>query len=123
MSVSPPDVTDDEKPQVWDDFNDRVNMTPKELEDWLGTDESKAAGWHGSDGGQEESTGHEMGRHLVEVKRTKKGDLTDEQYGYMKKAVNYIGRHSKQRPDRSDEELADMTWTHSLKNWGHDPLK
>ena len=118
--INTPDVADDEKQEVYTEFNDKVNMTKTELEDWLDTDESKAAGQHDGD---DESTGHAMGRHIVEIKDTKKDDLTDAQYGYMKKAVGYIARHSKQRPDKGDEELKDMTWTHSLKNWGHDPLK
>ena len=29
---------------VWDEFREAVNMTPKELEDWLTTDESQAVG-------------------------------------------------------------------------------
>jgi Protein of unknown function (DUF3140) len=31
---------------VQGEFDDAVNMTPKQLEDWLGTDASKAAGQH-----------------------------------------------------------------------------
>jgi hypothetical protein len=41
----------------------------------------------------------------------------------MKKTSGYIARHLAQRPDRSKGELEDMAWTHSLRNWGHDPLK
>ena len=116
-------MSDDEKQDVYDDFNDAVNMTPKELEEWLETDESKEAGWHGSDGEKDESVGHESGRRIVEIKHTKKADLSQDDYQHMQKVVGYVHRHSKQRPDHSDEELEGMTWTHSLKNWGHDPLK
>ena len=42
------------------------------------------------------------------------GDL-----GHMKKVNAYV----KQQPDKSKGELEDATWTHSLRNWGHDPLK
>ena len=41
--------------EIWDEWQDLVNMAPKELEDWLETEESKSVG--DSDGG--ESTGHE----------------------------------------------------------------
>ena len=47
-------MTDDEKSEVYDEFRDCVNMQPKELDDWLDTEESKSVG--DSDGG--ESTGH-----------------------------------------------------------------
>jgi hypothetical protein len=41
----------------------------------------------------------------------------------MQKVIGYIHRHLKQKPDKSDKELAETNWTYSLKNWGHDPLK
>ena len=106
--------------EVWDDFKDAVNMSPKQLEDWLETDESKAVGQ--KDGGGE-STGHESGRRIVEILRTKKGELTEDDAAHMKKVVGYVARHSKQRPDKSDDELEHTRWTASLKNWGHDPLQ
>ncbi len=102
------------------EFGDRVNMTPKELESWLGTDESKAVG---QKDGDEESVGHASGRRIVELLRTKKADLSDDDIDHMRKVNGYVARHLKQRPDHPDEELAGMKWTHSLKNWGHDPLK
>ena len=113
-------MSDDEKQDVYDDFNDAVNMTPKELENWLETDQAKEAGDHG-DGG--ESTGHKSGRRIVEIKHTKKADLSDADYDHMKKVVGYVKRHLEQKPGKSKDELEGMTWTHSLKNWGHDPLK
>ena len=105
--------------EVWDDFKDAVTMSPKELEDWLATDESKQVGQ--KDGGGE-STGHESGRRIVEILRTRKGDLTEDDAAHMKKVVGYVARHTAQRPDKSDDELAHSRWTASLKNWGHDPL-
>ena len=118
------DRTDDDKQSLYEEFNDRVNMTPKELEEWLDTDESQDAGWHGGDGDDSgESVGHESGRHILRIKRKRKAELTDDDYNHMNKVVNYINRHTAQRPDHPPSELKDMTWTHSLKNWGHDPLK
>lgn len=107
----------DDHEQIWTEFRDGVNMTPKELETWLDTDESKAVGQ--KDGGGE-SVGHDSGRKIIEIKDTKKADLTDAQWAHMKKVVGYIARHSKQRP-KGDVE--DTKWRYSLMNWGHDPLK
>ena len=101
-------------------FGDAVNMTRKELEDWLQTDASKAAGQH--DGGGE-STGHASGRRIVEILGRRKDDLTDEDVVHMRKVHGYVRRHLEQKPDKSGAELEDATWTHSLRNWGHDPLK
>ena len=117
------DRSDDERQEIYDTFNDGVNMTPKELEEWLETEESKDAGWTGGDDSGGETVGHKSGRRILEIKDTKKDDLTEDDYDHMNKVNGYIGRHTKQRPDHPDDELKDMTWTHSLKNWGHDPLK
>lgn len=107
--------------EVWADFREAVNMTPKALEDWLETDESKQVGQKSSGGG--ESTGHHSGRRILEVLRTKKADLTDDDAAHMRKVVGYVQRHSAQRPDKSAADLEHARWTASLKNWGHDPLK
>ena len=98
-------------------FSDAVNMTASELEDWLQRDESKAVGQK-DDGG--ESTGHEMGRHIVDLLRTRKDDLTDEDLERMRKVHGYVARHIEQRPSG---DVTDTPWRHSLMNWGHDPLK
>ena len=105
--------------EVWDDFNQAVNMTPKQLEQWLGSDESKAVGQ--KDGGGE-STGHESGRRIVKILQTRKSDLTEDDAAHMKEVIGYVARHTAQRPDKTDDELAHSRWTASLKNWGHDPL-
>ena len=105
----------DKKDEVYSDFYDCVNMQPKELEEWLDTDESKSVG--DSDGS--ESTGHKSGRRIVEIKNTKKADLTDSQYEHMQKVVGYIHRHLAQKPSG---DIEDSDWRYSLMNWGHDPL-
>ena len=110
-------MSDDEKQTTWDEFREAVNMAPKEIEDWLGTDESQAVGQK-DDGG--ESVGHASGRRIVRIKRTKKADLADDDYRHMRKVVGYVHRHMAQGPE-SDVEHSD--WRYSLMNWGHDPLK
>ena len=102
-----------------EEFDDLVNMTPKELEDFLETDESKAVGQKGDDGG--ESTGHASGRRIVEIKRTKKADLTEADEEHKTKVATYIKRHLGQGGPADDVEHS--RWRHSLMNWGHDPLK
>ena len=102
------------------EFGDAVNMTAGQLETWLDTDESKAVGQSDGSG---ESTGHASGRRIVELLRTRKDDLTEDDLAHMRKVVGYVKRHTAQRPDKSDDELAHARWTASLKNWGHDPLR
>ncbi|MDX1540287.1 MAG: DUF3140 domain-containing protein [Geminicoccaceae bacterium] len=109
-------MEDDEKQAVRDEFRNIVNMTPKQLEDWLETEESQAVGQK-DDGG--ESVGHESGRKIVQIKRKNQADYTDDDYAHMKKVIGYVHRHAKQRPKG---DVSDTRWRYSLMNWGHDPL-
>ncbi len=109
-------MDDDKKDEVYSDFYDCVNMQPKELEEWLETEESKSVG----DNDSGESTGHRSGRRIVEIKNTKKAELTDSQYEHMQKVVGYVHRHKAQKPSG---DIEDCDWRYSLMNWGHDPLK
>ncbi len=111
-------MSDDDADAVRKDFDDAVNMAPKELEEWLGTDRSQEVGWGDEGGG--ESVGHHSGRRIVEIKRTKKDDLTDDDLAHMRKVVGYVKRHLAQRPSG---DVEDTKWRASLMNWGHDPLK
>ncbi|WP_020568930.1 DUF3140 domain-containing protein [Neolewinella persica] len=108
-----PDKSHDE---IYTNFYDTVNMAPKELEEWLETDESKSVG--DTDNG--ESTGHRSGGRIVKIKRKKKEELTDADYEHMNKVIGYIHRHRAQRPDG---DVSGTNWTFSLKNWGFDPTK
>jgi uncharacterized protein DUF3140 len=108
-------VADDD---TYQEFEQAVNMTAGELETWLGSDESAEVGQKSSGGG--ESTGHESGRRIVEILRTKKADLSDDDYEHMSSVVAYVKRHSAQRPSG---DITDTRWRYSLMNWGHDPEK
>jgi hypothetical protein len=109
-------VTDDQETTI-KEFDDAVNMTRKELDDWLKSDESGEVGQK-KDGG--ESTGHESGRMIVDILDKKKADYTDDDLAQMRRVVSYVHRHLAQRPDGNVKETR---WRYSLMNWGHDPLK
>jgi hypothetical protein len=104
-----------DRDEIWSEWTELVNMAPAELETWLETEESRSVG--DSDGG--ESTGHASGRRIVALRRTKKDDLSDDDWAHMGKVVGYIKRHCAQGPDR---DLETSRWRYSLMNWGHDPL-
>lgn len=55
-------MADDDPKTIEEEFDEAVNMTPKELEDWLETDESKSVGQKDGNG---ESVGHDSGRRIV----------------------------------------------------------
>jgi hypothetical protein len=105
-----------DRQQIVEEFEEAVNMTRKELEYWLQTDESRSVGQ--SDGG--ESKGHESGRKIVEILGKNKSDYTDDDVDHMRRVVNYVHRHQAQEPSG---DVEDSTWRYSLINWGHDPHK
>ena len=98
------------------EFNEAVNMTAKQLENWLETDESRSVGQ--KDGGGE-STGHRSGRRIISLLGKRKDDLTEDDLAHMRKVNGYVTRHLAQRPDG---DITDTAWRYSLMNWGHDPL-
>jgi hypothetical protein len=96
----------DERQQTIDDFRDNVNMTRKELEDWLQTDESKSVGQGGG-----ESKGHESGRRIVQLLEKNKSDYAGDDVEHMKKVNSYVKRHMGQGPQGDPE---DSKWRYSL---------
>ncbi len=105
-------------------FKERVNLAPAALERWLETTESKTVGQKsgGSAGAwaSGESVGHESGRRIVKLLRTRKADYDDADIDHMRKVNGYIARHLAQRPSG---DVTVSRWRYSLMNWGHDPTK
>ena len=112
-------MSDESPDEIRRAFEDAVNMTPSELERWLESEDSQAVGWKDGDGG--ESVGHESGRRIVAIKRTKRDDLTEDDLAHMRKVTGYVRRHLAQGGPKEDAEHS--RWRYSLMNWGHDPLK
>ena len=98
----------DDRQQTIDAFEDAVNMTRKELEDWLGTEESQSVGQ-----GNGESKGHESGRRIVKLLKKNKSDYTDDDVEHMQKVNSYVKRHLGQGPKNDPE---DSKWRYSPIN-------
>lgn len=107
----------DEMNSALQDFKEAVNMTVKEIERWLQTEESQSVGQDSGDG---ESKGRKSGRYTIELLSKKKSDYNSDDLQQMKRVVSYVHRHSAQRPAG---DIEDTNWRYSLMNWGHDPLK
>jgi hypothetical protein len=81
--------------QVVEEFDKAVNMSSKELEEWLETEEFMEVGQKDSGG---ESKGHESGREIVGILRKDESDYTEEDLEHMRRVVSYVYRHQAQRP-------------------------
>lgn len=110
-------LNDNEKKEVKDEFNEVVNMSVTQIEKWLTTEESTSVGQKKE--GDAESIGHKSGERIIDILGKKTADLSDDDYGHMRKVISYVRRHSAQKPEHADGS----NWEYSLKNWGHDPAK
>lgn len=100
------------------EFHKVVNMTPRTLENWLRTDESRQVGQKEHEG--DESTGHASGRRIVAILRGRQNGHDEDDLDHMRKVIGFVHRHLAQRPSGS---VVDTPWRYSLMNWGHDPLR
>lgn len=107
----------EEQKSIRQEFNENVNMAPKELEEWLKTEESRSVGQDSGDG---EAIGHKSGKKIIKIRNKKKDELTQGDYDHMKKVNSYVSRHTAQGPSTDKKE---SPWRYSLMNWGHDPCK
>ena len=110
-------MTTEEQEEIYQEFKEKINMSPSEIEDWLNTEESKSVGIDSGDG---ESKGRKSAKSIIEIRRKNKDELTKDDYSHMKKVNAYVKRHSAQKPSG---DIEDSNWRYSLMNWGHDPLK
>lgn len=108
----------DEDKKHLDDFHQAVNMTAKQLTDWLKTEESRSVGQKDSE--KSESTGHESGRNIVHLLQKNKNEFTAEDIHQLARVNSYIHRHLAQKPSG---DVTETRWRYSLMNWGHDPLR
>jgi hypothetical protein len=98
--------------QVVEEFDEAVNMSPKELEEWLEIEESKEVG---QKDGASESKGHESGRKIVEILGKDRSDYTDENIDYnIRRVVSYVHRHQAQK-SKSDVETPSGATPYELR--------
>ncbi|KXT02616.1 hypothetical protein AC579_5448 [Pseudocercospora musae] len=101
------------------EFNELVNMSAKELKDWLGSDESIGSGWD-KDDGSGETIGHESGRRIIQIleKNPKKDESKYDQddVDHMRRVVAYNKRHLAQEGKAKQDPNSKSA--KSLKNWG-----
>jgi hypothetical protein len=101
--------------ELWQEFHTVVNMTSRELEDWLRTrsaDEDSEA--------LPDEAGTPTGQHVVQILGKRRGDLTDDDARVMRRVVERVRA---QRRDDLEPTAGDAAWRHRLMSLGHDPLK
>ncbi|MCT2582865.1 DUF3140 domain-containing protein [Actinophytocola gossypii] len=100
---------------LWQEFHEVVNMTSRELSDWLRTrdaDEDTEA--------VPDQAGTPTGQQVLHVLGKRRGDLTDDDERVMRKVVDRVRA---QRREDLEPVAGQTAWRHRLMSIGHDPLK
>lgn len=101
--------------QLWQEFHQVVNMTSRELSDWLrtrdATEDAEAV---------PDQAGQPTGRQVLHVLGKRHGDLTTDDRRIMRKVVDKVRA---ERREDLEPVAGQANWRHRLMSLGHDPLK
>lgn len=101
--------------ELWDDFHTVVNMTSRELREWLMTE---SAGEDTEQFLDQAETG--TGQHVLRILSKRRQDLTRQDVDTMRRVVDTV---MARRREDLEPVAGDMAWRHRLMAMGHDPLK
>lgn len=108
-------LPDGEVAELWEEFHTTVNMSSRELRDWLLTEASREEAFP-----EPEMRMPEPGRCVLGVLGKRRMDLTDDDLRVMADVVARARELMAQRPAGG---AADQQWRHALMNLGHDPVR
>jgi hypothetical protein len=100
---------------LWEDFHRAVNMTSRELREWLATDQAGEAA-----DGLPDQAGTERSRGVLEILGKRRTDLTHDDVAVMRSVVAEV---TAERGPDFEPSAGDAAWRHRLMSLGHDPLK
>lgn len=106
------EVTDD----LWQEFHTLVNMTSRELAEWLRVESAGETTEELPD-----RAGDDLGRRVVGVLGKRRGDLTRDDRDAMAAVVDLVRRE--RGVDPLEPAAGSDEWRHHLMDVGHDPLR
>lgn len=101
--------------ELWSDFHTVVNMTSRELEDWLRTRDAGEVAERYPD-----QAGTKTGRLVLEIMGKRRTDLTEHDVTVMRRVVDTVRA---ERNAELDPKAGQPGWRHRLMTLGHDPLR
>ena len=101
--------------RLWDEFHHAVNMTSRELSDWLRT---QSAGERAE--ALPTQSDLPTGEHVLRILAKRRTDLTVEDLHLMERVVERV---RVERGNSDGARAGETSWRHRLMNVGHDPLK
>ncbi|WP_256463969.1 DUF3140 domain-containing protein [Georgenia sp. TF02-10] len=100
---------------LWENFHTVVNMTSRELRDWLAV---QGAGEETEE--LPDQAGPHLGHRVLEILGKRRSDLNPDDVDVMRRVVDKV---ASQRRDDLEPTAGDDRWRRRLMNIGHDPLK
>jgi glutamyl-tRNA reductase len=111
--MASPDISSDD--ELWNEFHRVVNMTSRELDEWLRTRSASPEVEELPD-----QAGTATGQQVLHLLGKRRTDLAEEDLQVMRKVVDRV--YSERRYDL-EPAAGDAGWRHRLMSIGHDPLK
>jgi hypothetical protein len=103
--------------RLWENFHRAVNMTSRELRDWLAV---QGAGEETET--EPDRAGSALGHHVADILAKRRADLTPDDVAVMRRVVDKVtdlrGEGEEWEPTAGEDR-----WRRRLMNVGHDPLK
>lgn len=106
------EVTD----ELWDEFHRLVNMTSRDLSEWLRVQSADETTEELPD-----QSGDDLGRRVLGVLGKRRGDLTQEDVDAMAAVVDVVRRERGEDP--LEPTAGEEEWRRRLMDVGHDPLR
>lgn len=101
---------------LWQEFHRVVNMTSRELREWLSVQGA----------GEETETvpdhaGSHLGHRVADILAKRRTDLVDDDVAVMRRVVDTV--HGRRGDEELEPTAGDDAWRRRLMSIGHDPLK
>lgn len=103
--------------ELWDTFHQWVNMTSRELREWLATDEAGETAEAYPD-----QAGSERSRAILGILTKRRTDLEPEDVQLIADVLEQIS-DLRGADDEGEPRAGDARWRRRLMALGHDPLK
>jgi len=101
--------------ELWDEFHRVVNMSSRELAEWLRTQSASQDGEAFPD-----QSGTSIGQQVLHILGKRRTDLQADDVHVMQRVVDRV--HAERRDDL-EPTAGRSNWRHRLMSLGHDPLK
>jgi len=123
------EVADEEKDAIYKEWSKLVNMSAKELSDFIDSEEGEEAGLSRKEAGKAGAkgkkikSGRDSARAIVRMLERKKDSWTDNDWEWAKRQINFINRMSGAKGKLREPDGKPTRKLLALKIWGNDPEK